>query len=155
MTSVLQLAIERAAREGRNGRGVPIFWAASNGRDDISGDEVCSHADVLAVSRSNREAAEGGAAYGQKLEFLAPGVNVVATDPGGILRVRTGCSFAAPLAAGVAALIISCKQDLTRDEIRARLKNSCDKIGGVLISRDTTFSAALGGSTREGLWQIP
>ena len=31
LTSVLDLAIRFVARQGRGGRGVPIFWAASNG----------------------------------------------------------------------------------------------------------------------------
>jgi subtilisin family serine protease len=129
MTSALELAITAAAREGRNGLGIPVFWAASNGPHDIADDQVCSHPDVLAISRSTRRDEEGQAAFGDKLEFLAPGVDVVSTKSGGGSGIATGCSFAAPLAAGVAALLIGRNPGLTRDQIRARLRNSCDKIG--------------------------
>ncbi len=131
MTSVLELAITTAAVQGRGGLGVPILWAASNGPYDIAHDEVCSHPDVLAISRSNRNDQEDGAAYGPNLEFLAPGVNVYSTKSGGGYGYSTGCSFAAPLAAGVAALVLARHPDWTRDQVRQRLAESCDKVGGV------------------------
>jgi subtilisin family serine protease len=124
MHSVLQLAIEDAARRGRGGRGVPILWAASNGPYDIVHDGVCSHGDVMAVSRSNRNDLEDGAAYGPKLEFLAPGVDVYSTQSGSGYRYWTGCSFAAPLAAGVAALVLSRHPTWTRNQVRGVTYNS-------------------------------
>jgi subtilisin family serine protease len=137
MTSVLELAINTAAVQGRGGLGVPIFWAASNGPFDIAHDEVCSHPDVMAVSRSNRNDLEDGAAYGRKLEFLAPGVEVYSTKSGGKYRYWTGCSFAAPLAAGVAALVLARNPTWTRDQVRQRMRESCDKVGGVGVTYDT------------------
>jgi subtilisin family serine protease len=131
MTSVLDLAIAGAASLGRGRLGCPIFWAASNGPYDIVFDEICSHPDVLAVARSNRNDLEDGAAYGAKLEFLAPGVDVYSTNAGGGFRYWTGCSFAAPLAAGVAALVLARHPDWTASQVRQRLRDTCDKIGGV------------------------
>jgi thermitase len=136
MTSILELAIRGAARNGRGGRGVPILWAATNGPYDIALDEVCSHPDVLAVSRSNRNDLEDGAAYGPNLEFLAPGVEVFSTRSGGRYGTDTGCSYAAPLAAGVAALILERHPDWSRDQVRDRLRDSCDKVGGVAYGPD-------------------
>ena len=132
MTSVLELAITRAAVQGRGGLGVPILWAASNGPYDIVHDQVCSHPDVMAVSRSNRNDLEDGAAYGPKLEFVAPGVDVYSTRSGSAYGYKTGCSFAAPLAAGVAALVLARHPTWTRDQIRQRLRDSCSKVGGVI-----------------------
>ncbi|HVC92528.1 MAG TPA: S8 family serine peptidase [Pirellulales bacterium] len=131
MTSVLELAIRTAALHGRAGLGIPIFWANSNAHCDIKHDEVCSHPDVIAVSRSNRNDLEDGAAYGAKLEFLAPGVDVYSTSSATGYRYRTGCSYAAPLAAGVAALVLARYPNWTRDQVRQRLRASCDKVGGV------------------------
>jgi thermitase len=131
MTSVLELAIAGAAVQGRGGLGVPILWAASNGPYDIVHDEVCSHPDVMAVSRSNRNDLEDGAAYGPKLEFLAPGVEVYSTKSRSRYGYSTGCSFAAPLAAGVAALVLARHPNWSRDQVRQRLRDSCDKAGGV------------------------
>jgi thermitase len=132
MSSVLDLAIEAAAVNGRGGLGIPIFWAATNGPFDIAHDEVCSHPRVLAVSRSNRYDLEDGAAFGAKLEFVAPGVDVLSTSSGGDTSFSTGCSFAAPLAAGVAALVLAQNPGMTRDQVVQRLRDSCDKIGGVV-----------------------
>lgn len=131
MTSVLELAITGAAVQGRQGLGVPVLWAATNGPYDIVHDEVCSHPDVLAISRSNRNDLEDGAAFGPKLEFLAPGVDVYSTESGSGYGFSTGCSFAAPLAAGVAALVLSRYPTWTAAQVRRRLADSCDKVGGV------------------------
>lgn len=131
LTSVLDLAIQFAATNGRNGRGTPIFWAVSNGFFPVALDEVCSHPDVIAVGRSNRNDLRGGSAFGPKLEFLAPGVNVFSTEPGGGFGFSTGTSFAAPLAAGVGALVIARNAEFTAQEVRQKLRDTCDKIGGV------------------------
>ncbi|MFO1040232.1 MAG: S8 family serine peptidase [Planctomycetaceae bacterium] len=131
MTSVLELAIRHAANQGRNGLGVPIFWAVSNGYHDISEDEVCSHPDVIAVGRSNRNDLDDGSAYGSKLEFLAPGREVYSTMQGSKYGTDTGTSYACPLSAGIAALVLARYPAWTRDQVRQRLQDCCDKIGGV------------------------
>jgi len=131
LTTVLDLAIQGVARAGRGGRGVPLFWAVSNGPFDIALDEVCSHADVIAVGRSNRQDEEDGSAFGPALQFLAPGREVYSTQQAGKYGFATGTSYACPLAAGVAALVLSRYPSWSRDEVRARLRESCDKIGAV------------------------
>lgn len=132
LTSVLENAIIFATKQGRQGLGTPIFWASSNGTNvDTASDEVISHPDVIAVGRSRRTDLEDDSARGEELDFLAPGVDVVSTASGGGTRTDTGCSFAAPLAAGVGALVISVNRALAAREIRAIMHLSCDKIGGV------------------------
>jgi subtilisin family serine protease len=131
LTATLQLAIEFAATNGRNGRGLAIFWAASNGNNvDVMLDEVVSHDDVIAVVRSTRRDLEDNAARGAAVELIAPGVDVVSTTSGGY-GASTGTSFAAPCAAGCAALALSVNPELTRDELRQIMRDSADKIGGV------------------------
>jgi subtilisin family serine protease len=128
----LELAIEFAAANGRNGRGMAIFWAASNGYNaDVMLDEVVSHADVIAVVRSTRMDVEDNAARGAEVELIAPGVDVVSTTTRGY-GANTGTSFAAPCAAGCAALALSVNAELTRDELRQIMRDSADKIGGVV-----------------------
>ncbi|HWM06369.1 MAG TPA: S8 family serine peptidase [Actinophytocola sp.] len=132
LTEVLRMALEFAARQGRGGRGLAIFWAASNGNNvDVMADEVVSHADVIAVVRSTRNDKEHNAARGPEVELIAPGVDVVSTTGDGGYGSSTGTSFAAPAAAGCAALALSIKLDLTRDELRTIMRESADKIGGV------------------------
>lgn len=132
LTTVLENAILFAARQGRRGRGTPIFWASSNGNNvDIGLDEVVSHPNVIAVGRSRRDDLEDNSARGPQLAFLAPGVSVVSTASGGGTRTSTGTSFAAPLSAGVGALVLSINPDLTAEDVRQILCDTCDKIGGV------------------------
>ncbi len=130
MTSVLELAISTAAQQGRGGKGVPLFWAVSNSYNDIANDEVCSHPSVIAVGRSTRNDDDDGSAYGAKLDFLAPGREVYSTTAGGKYRSDTGTSYACPLTAGVAALVLERHPQWTRDEVLNRLRASCDQIGG-------------------------
>lgn len=129
----LELALESAARNGRGGRGMAIFWAASNGFNvDVTLDEVVSHEDVIAVVRSDRNDLEDNAARGRTVGLIAPGVDVFSTASNNSYRTWTGTSFAAPCAAGCAALALSVNRELTRDALRAVMFESADKIGGVV-----------------------
>ncbi len=131
LTATLQIAIEFAAIHGRQGLGLTIFWAASNGHNvDILKDEVVSHKDVIAVVRSNRNDLEDNAAKGSEVELIAPGVEVVSTTGNGYGPL-SGTSFAAPCAAGCAALGLSVNPGLSRDELRMIMRQTADKIGGV------------------------
>lgn len=129
MRQILREAIEAAARRGREGLGCPIFWATSNGNVPVSGDQVCSHPDVIAVGRSTHNDTDDGSAFGPQLEFLAPGVNVWIPAAGGGFHSTTGTSFAAPAAAGVGALALSANPSLSAGQLRALLRATCDKIG--------------------------
>ncbi|HEY9286126.1 MAG TPA: S8 family serine peptidase [Pyrinomonadaceae bacterium] len=131
LTSILDIAIRFAANQGRGGLGTPIFWAASNGHFQIERDEVSSHPDVIAVGRSDHNDQADGSAFGPKLEFLAPGVDVYNTTSGSKYRFWTGTSFAAPLAAGVGALVLARNPQWTGQQVRERLRETCDKVGGV------------------------
>lgn len=133
LSATLELALAAAAANGRNGRGLAIFWAASNGNNvDVTQDEVVSHADVIAVVRSTHNDQEDNAARGPTVELIAPGVNVLSTTSGGGYGTSTGTSFAAPCAAGCAALALSVNPDLTRDELRQIMRETADQIGGVV-----------------------
>ena len=133
LTETLRMALEYAGSSGRNGRGLAIFWAASNGNNvDVMQDEVVSHPDVIAVVRSTRLDREDNAARGAAVDLIAPGVDVVSTTGNGDYGTSTGTSFAAPCAAGCAALALSMNLELTRDELRTIMFNSADRIGGVV-----------------------
>ena len=130
LSETLRMAIEHAAANGRQGRGCAIFWASSNGRDvDIAKDEVVSHPDVIAVGRSNKRDQEDNSARGAKLEYLAPGVDVYSATSGNTYRHGTGTSYAAPCAAGVAALALAVRPTLNRMELRQLMIAACDKVG--------------------------
>ena len=124
------MAIEHAAG-GRQGA-LRHLWASSNGFNvDIAKDEVVSHPDVIAVGRSTNRDQEDNSARGPKLEYLAPGVDVYGATSGNSYRHWTGTSFAAPCAAGVAALALAVRPALTRIELRQLMVAACDKIGAL------------------------
>jgi hypothetical protein len=132
LTSVLDLAIRFAVNQARGGRGAALFWAASNGHVELARDEVSSHPDVIAVGRSDRNDQADGSAFGPKLEFLAPGVDVYSTYPRNTYGFGTGTSYATPLAAGVGALVLARHPQWTAQQVRERLRDTCDKVGGVV-----------------------
>jgi len=132
MENVLQLAIDAAVTNGRGGLGTPVFWATSNGNFNINQDDVVSYQNVIAVGRSNWNDLADGSAFGDELDFLATGRNVYSTMSGGGYGYDGGTSFAAPLAAGVGALVLSIDPDLTWDDVRDILRATCDQVGGVV-----------------------
>lgn len=126
---VLADAIDFAATSGRQGLGTTIFWATTNGNFPIAADEVCSHADVIAVGRSTEGDLNDDSGFGSELDFLAPGVSVWLPAINNNHVATTGTSFAAPAAAGVCALALSRNLALDARGLRAILRRSCDKIG--------------------------
>jgi len=133
LTETLRLALEFAASQGRGGLGVNIFWAASNGENvNVMLDEVVSHPDVIAVVRSTKADREDNAARGPAVDLIAPGVDVFSTTGNGSYGSSTGTSFAAPCAAGCAALALSVNPAMTRDDLRQVMFDSADKIGNVV-----------------------
>jgi subtilisin family serine protease/transcriptional regulator with XRE-family HTH domain len=141
MQSVLEDAIKDAATKGRGGKGTSIFWAVNNFNVDFSDtsnpsnklvciDEVCCDPNVMAVGRSN-SSDFADAAYGSKLDFIAPGVDVYSTLPNNQYGVDSGTSYATPCVAGIAALLLSIEPNLTKTDIRTILRETCDQVGGV------------------------
>jgi len=127
LETVLEMAIN-STTSGRGGLGIPLFWAVSNRNNQpISVDKVCSHETVIAVGRSNRDGLPDGSASGPELDFLAPGVDVLGPTQGEDNIKNTGTSFAAPLAAGVAALVMARHPEWPAKKIRERLQDTCDK----------------------------
>ena len=131
ITSVMDDALTFAATQGRAGKGIAIFWAVDNAPNPVANDQVCSHETTIAVGRSTRADRENGSAFGPELDFLAPGVDVFSTNSGDGFGTSTGTSFAAPCAAGVAALLVAAKPEATPAEIRKAMRDTCKKIGGV------------------------
>jgi subtilisin family serine protease len=84
--------------------------------------------------------------YGSTLAFLAPSLGgygkIVTTDRTGTDGYASGdydtnfggTSASAPLAAGIAALVLSKDGNLTRTQVGDKLKQNCDKIGSVSYS---------------------
>jgi subtilisin family serine protease len=139
----VEQALEDAGRLGRRGRGSVVFCAAGNESvKRVAFPARDPHA--IAVGASTDQARR--AAYsntGPEIAFVAPssgGVRAIFTtdvslprrgfNPDGLHTDRFGgTSAAAPLAAGVAALVLSVNPTLSREDLKSLLAATADKIG--------------------------
>ena len=149
-----RLAIDYAVREGRAGKGCVITWAAGNGNESVDNDGYASYSKVLAIAASNDRGKKADYSdTGNALWCAFPSSNggpsltpgIWTTDVSGAGGYNSGSesdgdaaghytnafggtSSACPGAAGVAALVIARDPELRWQQVRALLKQSCDKI---------------------------
>lgn len=147
-------AIERCAKEGRNGLGCVICFAAGNENRDVNDPKAKSvngfaiHPDVIAVAAStSRDQKADYSNYGEAISVCAPssgagGWGITTSD------VRTsgysngkgytnsfdrsafgGTSSACPLVAGVCALLLSVKPGLTSKQVKDLVQKTARRIG--------------------------
>jgi subtilisin family serine protease len=147
----LHQAIEDVATAGRGGLGTLVFCAAGN-NEHKPVEYPARDALAIAVGASTDEGKLAWySAVGKQIAFVAPsnggkrgimttdvsvegrGFNLGSVAAGGADGLHTndfgGTSSATPLAAGVAALVLSARPDLTRAEVREVMEASCDRIG--------------------------
>ena len=151
--NTLSSAIKKVISSGRNGKGIPVFFATGNDFTSSIG-YPASMAETIAVGAStNQDRRASYSNYGQGIDFVAP-------SSGGTRRIETtdiqgsngynrnpgtsgdycegednsgfgGTSAATPLAAGVAALMLSVNPSLTANEVRKILRETAIKIDPV------------------------
>ena len=155
LSPLKEQAIARAAREGRNGKGCIILFAAGNDDRDFL-NFYAAHPDVIAVGASTSK--DQHASYsnrGRELSVCAPSNGdwpIIAarawwdqgTTQRGIGDFRFwadgrsrgdrykhfgGTSSSCPLVAGICALLLSVNPDLTAREVKEILQSTADKIG--------------------------
>lgn len=112
---------------------VPIFWSVANNMIDVEEDEALCHPNVICVGSSSKTGQRvRECANGPRLDLLAPG-DLVHNVKGQFLDhgPDSGTSFAAPIAAGIAALAMSAAPGpLTVNDIRQLMKNGCEVPAG-------------------------
>jgi subtilisin family serine protease len=151
-------AIERCAKDGRNGKGCVIVFAAGNSGTDInnpptSQNGLATHPDVIAVSAcSSRDEYSDYSNFGKEIWICAPSsglgawdivtADVTGTyiDAAGVERSSgyasgdynlhfAGTSSSCPLVAGVCALVLSANPELTSAQVREITKTTARRIG--------------------------
>lgn len=141
----IALAIDSARTYGRNGRGCPVIFASGNawGQQGITDVAFPGNVDgVITVGAiNNRGIIHGYSQRGASMDLVAPsGGNpgdVVTTDRMGSLGYNNtnytttfnGTSAACPQVAGVAALMLSVRPDLTEAQVRTTLQNTARDLG--------------------------
>ena len=132
--SAIQTAVDSAFAAG-----VTLFAAAGNNvGGPVNNPGNCSHVIPVGATDSNNSVA-AFSSRGAELAangLVAPGVNLVTTDiNSGYATNATGTSFSSPLAAGIAALMLSAKPSLnarpdsTTDLVKNNLRSSASNIG--------------------------
>ena len=136
-SSMIDAAINNAATFGRDGLGSVVLFAVGN--DNQSQIAYPSGLpSVIAVGASDACDARwdptpcgggitGGGSNRGEVDLVAPGVKLNTTHNGGGYVLFGGTSAATPVAAGVAALVLSVNPCLTRNKVQQILELSCDK----------------------------
>jgi subtilisin family serine protease len=150
LSSAMNASLHQVATQGRGGKGCVILFAAGNdnrpldgvkdGQPSVQGFGL--HPDVICVGASNSlDQRSSYSNYGPALSLCAPssgspGMRIVTTDRRGTRGYMAGdyttdfggTSSATPLAAGLAALILSANPALTAAEVKQIMMDTADKI---------------------------
>ena len=137
-SDALDMSIFLANTTGRtNNLGCVLVASAGNANSQII-DYPAIHPSVIAVGGINNSGNRSSSNWGD-LDVVAPGVNIYVTDlqgsagyntssgVSGNYAIRTGSSMAAPHVAGIAALILSVRPDLSAPQVRDAIELTCNK----------------------------
>lgn len=112
-----------------NSKGVVFVAAAGNTGGSVSYPGAYPEAIAVAASDSNDGIAKFSS-RGPQVEFIAPGVDVQSTVPGGGYARYSGTSMASPHVAGLAALAVS-RGARDADQVREVLRAASVPVGGL------------------------
>lgn len=150
LPDVTKAAIDYAANNGRGGKGCVIFFAAGNGNESVDNDGYASYEKVIAVGAStDQDVRAYYSDYGLSLDIMAPssgGIKGITTtdrmgndgySSGNYTNSFGGTSAASPIAAGVAALMLSVNGELSRSDVQEILQYTADKINPAAANYNT------------------
>ena len=145
ISDAIKAGIDYAAVRGRGGKGCVILFAAGNGYENADLDGLASYFRVISVAASNNfDQHSDYSDFGETVDICAPSndsrpgyLAITTTDrtgdkgynaKGNYTNTFGGTSSATPLAAGVAALVLSIEPTLTNVQVQERLEVTADKI---------------------------
>lgn len=160
---LVEEAIIAAADSGRYGLGTPMLF--SSGNEDTRPIWPAKLATTIAVNATSMcderkfagscDGESWTGCWGTGLDVSAPGVKITTCDITGNIGYTSGdytfnfngTSAACPNAAGVVALMLSIRPDLSYDAVRYILGSSADRVGGYVYGKNMvagTWSNELG-----------
>tara|TARA_B110000879_G_C11169858_1_gene513043 strand:- start:1544 stop:3469 length:1926 start_codon:yes stop_codon:yes gene_type:complete len=147
-SALLEDAISNALSNGRNGLGTIMVFASGNyGVNTPMMDYPATSNDLIlavgAIDQSGQRSIfnsslDRASAYGEKLDIVAPGSNILSTIPSQGIDNWDGTSMAAPHVAGIAALILSVNPGLTVQEVNTIIESTAQKVGGYSYSNNSS-----------------
>jgi subtilisin family serine protease len=118
--------VQSAASYFRSKGGVVVVCAGNTG----SSSSTAPSGVMLVVAATNESDQRASfSTFGSFVDMAAPGSNIVTTGRGGVYQSWNGTSFASPIVAGAAALVIARRPDLSADQIEAALLLSTTDLG--------------------------
>lgn len=121
---VLQDAVDYAWNKGS-----VIFACAGNDSTSTPAYPAACNYVVGVAAMDNLDRLSSFSNYGTWIKVSAPGEGLYTTKNGGGYWSFSGTSAASPVAAGIAALILSANPSLTPEQVVATIENSADDIG--------------------------
>ena len=141
--AAVDAAVQYAAEKG-----VLLVHAAGNSGEDIDAEDNFPSAVLLdgtvsplwlEVGASARDRGELAAAFSNygatRVDLFAPGAQVTSLKPGGATQVADGTSFASPIVAGVAALLMAYFPELEATDVREILLESAVRYADDEVAR--------------------
>ena len=141
--SLVTFAIQNAVNFGRNGKGTVVFGGSGNSDTSIvlypasmpevigvGGLSPCFQRKSRVSCDNNGGFQDWGACYGEGMELVAPCTFIGTTELGGGWCVcGNGTSDSSPMAAGVAALMLSKNINLSGDSVKIIMEKFARKVG--------------------------
>jgi thermitase len=110
-------------------KGAIIFASAGNSSSDTPNyPAACNNVVAVSATDSNDKLASFSS-YGNWVDISAPGSYIYTTKDGGGYGYWNGTSFASPITAGLAALILSLEPTLTNQQVYDLLTRHADDLG--------------------------
>ena len=118
--------VQSAASYFRSKGGVVVVCAGNTGASDSTAPSGV----MLVVGATNESDQRSSfSTFGNFVDLSAPGSNILTTGRGGVYQTWNGTSFASPIVAATAALVIARRPDFTADQIEATLLLSATDLG--------------------------
>jgi subtilisin family serine protease len=145
-STILENAITDAMTQGRGGKGCVVLFAAGNYGDyqpvmDYPGNFSSDILTVGSIDNNGKRSSFSG--YGDNLDVVAPGNNILSTLPNNSTGILSGTSMATPHVAGIAALVLSVNPNFTRKQVVDRIESTAKKVGGYSYQTNSRRSNGL------------
>lgn len=129
--AAIEEAIADAFKYGREGKGCVIVFAAGNSGNStfVSYPANCNDKILTVGALSPNGNISNFSQTGDKLDVVAPGVNVLSTIPNNETASWNGTSMACPHVAGLAALILERNPRLTVTQVNDIIEKNTKKVG--------------------------
>jgi len=129
-SEMLEESIINAMSLGRNGRGCIVLFSTGNKPNCSVGYPAFFHPDILCVGAINQTGERWlGSSYGEELDVIAPGDNILSTILNNETGYKSGTSMATPHVAGIAALLLSVNPCLSGEQVRDIIEATSQKVG--------------------------